>query len=214
MNDDENFAASILWTDESQFTKDGITNYHNEHRWSENNPHAIRPQNFQHRFSVNVWAGICGEHLIGPHFFEGTLNSVRYLEFLESELGNLLDDVPLQHRQRMIFQHDGAPPHYGVNVRRWLNVNFPERWIGRAGPIPWPPRSPDITPLDFYLWGDVKRVVYSTQPESREELIERITNAFDSIRQNNTLFDVERSVIHRVNLCLKNEGGHFEQHLN
>jgi hypothetical protein len=62
----------------------------------------------------------------------------------------------------IIFQQDGAPPHWGSNVRRFSDVAFPNRWIGRDGPTPWPPRSPDITPHDLFLWGSVKDKVFST----------------------------------------------------
>jgi len=55
----------------------------------------------------------------------------------------------------IIFQQDGAPPHRGSHVRWFLDATFPNRWNGRDGPTPWPPRSPDITPLDFFLWGYV-----------------------------------------------------------
>ena len=51
----------------------------------------------------------------------------------------------------IIFQQDGEPPHWGSDVRRFLDATFPNRWIGRDGPTPWPPRSPDITPHDFFL---------------------------------------------------------------
>ncbi|GFG36095.1 hypothetical protein Cfor_03668 [Coptotermes formosanus] len=64
------------------------------------------------------------------------------------------------HEGCMHFQQDGAPPHYHRDVRKCLNTRFPGRWIGRAAPIPWPPRSPDLTPLDFFLWGIVKDRVY------------------------------------------------------
>jgi hypothetical protein len=47
-------------------------------------------------------------------------------------------------------------------VRASLNQHFPNRWIGRAGPISWPARSPHITPYDFFLWGYVKDCVYRT----------------------------------------------------
>jgi hypothetical protein len=57
-------------------------------------------------------------------------------------------------------QQDGAPPHYHRDVRKCLNTRFPGRWIGRAAPIPWPPRSPDLTRPDFLLWGFVKDRVY------------------------------------------------------
>ena len=44
----------------------------------------------------------------------------------------------------------------------FLDVTFPNRWTGRDGPTPWPPRSPDITPLQFLLWRYVKDKVFST----------------------------------------------------
>jgi len=64
----------------------------------------------------------------------------------------------------IIFQHDDAPPHWGSDVRRFLDATFPNRWIGRDGPTPWPPRPPDITPpaLYLFLWGYVKDKVFST----------------------------------------------------
>jgi hypothetical protein len=54
------------------------------------------------------------------------------------------------------FQQDSAPPHYHRDVRKCLNTHFPGRWIGRAAQILWPPCSPDLTPLDFFLWGFVQ----------------------------------------------------------
>ncbi|PNF14410.1 hypothetical protein B7P43_G01717 [Cryptotermes secundus] len=63
----------------------------------------------------------------------------------------------------IIFQQDGAPPHWGLHVRGFLNETFPDRWIERGGPIPWLPRSPDITPLDFFPWGYVTDIVYRTK---------------------------------------------------
>ena len=58
------------------------------------------------------------------------------------------------------FQQDGAPAHYGLIVRNWLDSKLPGRWIGRRGPIEWPARSTDLTPLDFYIWGYLKQKVY------------------------------------------------------
>ena len=46
-----------------------------------------------------------------------------------------------------------CPFHWALTVRESLNNSFPQRWIGRDGPIAWPPRSPDLTPLDFFFWG-------------------------------------------------------------
>jgi hypothetical protein len=38
-------------------------------------------------------------------------------------------------------------------VIQHLNNTFVGRWIDRGGPINWPPRSPDLTPLEYRFWG-------------------------------------------------------------
>ena len=62
---------------------------------------------------------------------------------------------------RVIFMQGGAPPHFSCFMTDVLNERFPDAWIGRGGPIPWPPPSPDLSPLDFFLWGYFKNLVYA-----------------------------------------------------
>jgi hypothetical protein len=50
---------------------------------------------------------------------------------------------------RIHFQHDGAPLITFAEVREYLTTRFPCRWKGTAAPIAWPPRSPNLTPIDF-----------------------------------------------------------------
>ena len=83
----------------------------------------------------------------------------------------------------IIFQQDGAPPHWGSHVRRFLDATFPNRWNGRDGPTSWPPRLPDITHLDFFLWGYVKDKVFSTPVPDITNLKARITDAFAAITE-------------------------------
>jgi hypothetical protein len=66
----------------------------------------------------------------------------------------------LEDKSNVVFQHYGAPPQIHNEVTTFLNRQFPERWIGRGGSTFWPPRSPDLTPLEFFLWGFVKDEVY------------------------------------------------------
>ena len=63
----------------------------------------------------------------------------------------------------------------------FLMKHFSDRWIGRDGPISWPPCSPDITPLDFFLWGYVKDIVYQTKVRDITDLKQRIFNAIATI---------------------------------
>ena len=96
--EDDNFINNILWTDESQFTRDGINNFHNMHTWACANPHATRQTSHQHRFSVNVWAGVIGNTLIGPAILPSRVDSTSYLDFIQHELPELPEDLPLQQQ--------------------------------------------------------------------------------------------------------------------
>lgn len=60
-----------------------------------------------------------------------------------------------------IYFQDGAPVHYAQTVRTHLDEKFDGRVIGRRGTIEWPPRSPDLSPSDFFLWVYVKDRVYN-----------------------------------------------------
>lgn len=212
-NKDDRYLEHILWSDESMFTREGIFNTHNDHTWSVENPRAVKETRHQRRFSVNVWAGIIGQRLIGPHIFEETLNGERYLRFLEENLPVLLEDVPLRTRRKLVFQQDGAPPHWTLRVRDFLTNTFREPWIGRNGPVLWPPRSPDLTPLDFFLWGYMKDLVYSTPIESREQLIDRIFEAAEQVKIKLQDINLVEEVKRRCAFCVECEGGHFEQRL-
>lgn len=158
-----NFFKYVLFTDECTFKNTGHVNKHNMHYWSVDNPHWMRQNPTQRYWSLNAWGGMTDDKLIGPFFFDGTLNGERYANFLENDLPDLLEDVPLDVRAHMWYHHDGAPPHNSALAREHLNRFYPHRWIGRNGPVPWPPRSPDLTPLDF-LYGVLYKKLYTRLP--------------------------------------------------
>lgn len=206
------FLNQVLWTDEAIFTRRGVVNFHNLHTWSHENPRQVRPRSFQREFSINVWCGLIGNQLIGPFILPPRLNAALFLEFLREELNVLLEDLPLQLRRDHWIQLDGAPPHFGRNVRNWLHENYPERWIGRGGPVEWPPRSPDLTPLDFYVWGTMKNLVYVTPVATQEELLARIMQAANQLSPGQNL-NASNAVQRRSRACIEANGGHFEQNL-
>jgi len=68
-----------------------------------------------------------------------------YKQLLQENVLELYVEPQLEEFQPwIIFQQDGAPPHWGSHFRRFLDATFPNRWTGKDGPTPWPPRSPDI----------------------------------------------------------------------
>jgi hypothetical protein len=119
--------------------------------------------------------------LIGSYFNEGILHSERYLQFLQEQLPVLLQNVPLQLRANMGFQHDGAPPHKARIVQQYLNKTYGGNWIGINGPVLLTPKSPDLIPLDFFLWGTLKNRVYRTPSVILVHLKEKIRNACDEL---------------------------------
>jgi len=82
---------------------------------------------------------------------------------------------------KVIFMQDGAPPHFSSFVTDVLNERFPDAWIGRGGPMSWPPRSPDPSPLYFFLWGYIKNIVYAEKIRNIQHLQERITSAIETV---------------------------------
>lgn len=205
-----NFAADVLFTDEATFTLEGIFNLHNVHVWAPENPKATRPHAAQRRYTINVWAGLLGDHLIGPYLLPPRLNGAAYLTFLEQVLPELLHEVPLHVQHRIWFQHDGAPAHFSRHVRHHLDVKYPGRWIGRGGPIPWPPRSPDLSPIDFFLWGYMKSLVYETPVESDTDLVARVVAASGEVETQGMLANVRRSLRRRCEACIMCGGRNFE----
>jgi hypothetical protein len=99
----------------------------------------------------------------------------------------------------MWFQHDGAPLHYYRRVRQYLDNWRGDHWIGRGGPVAWPARSPDLTLLDFFLWGFVNQEVYQEKPTTSQDMKNRIRNVFQTIRRE-TLSNVRETFIRRLNL--------------
>ena len=142
---------------------------------------------------------------------EGRLTGEAYLRFLQEELPRLLEDVPLNKQGRMYSQHDGAPPHSSREVRNFLNYRFPGRGIGRGGPHSWPARSPDLSPLDYCVWGWMKELVYSVKVVMRDAMLSRILDAADSIRNSQQkLQRATRAAVHnRAAACVAAGGGIF-----
>ena len=83
-------------------------------------------------------------------------------------------------------------------------------WVGENGTVSWPPRSPDLTPLDFFLWGHMKSVIFETPVNTQEELAARIVATAAEIREHrDRLLRVHQSVVRRAELCIQVNGRRF-----
>lgn len=208
--EDQKNNGNIFFSDESTFYISGVVNKHNCRIWAATNP-FISIEAAMNSPKVNVWCAMSSKEIIGPYFFEDeTVNQHNYLDMLKNYF------YPIMKRKRlhkkMIFQQDGAPPHFSKAVREWLNENFDTRWIGRGGPISWAPRSPDLTPLDFFLWGYLKTKVYKTRVDDIDDLKDRIEQEIKAITKE-TLENVFDGIVKRLNFCIDVNGNTFEQYM-
>jgi hypothetical protein len=72
-----------------------------------------------------------------------------------------MENTALPHVPEGTVSHlGGALPHSSHYVCAFLDRKFPNQWVERGEPIPWPPHSPDLTPWDFLFWGYMKDNVY------------------------------------------------------
>ena len=81
--------------------------------------------------------------------------------------------------------------------------------MGRDGPIPWPPRSPDITPLDFFLWGYVKNIVYRTKVRDINDLQHRIIQVINAVTIN-MFARTWQEIEYRLDIVSATDGAHIE----
>lgn len=207
----ENDNVVIMMSDEAHFHLNGSVNKQNSRYWAMNNPQQLH-QKPLHSPRVTVWCAVSKFGVIGPYFFEEhgatvTVTSDRYI--------NMITNFFLPELQRggidigrIWFQQDGATAHTARASMRVLREIFEERVISRFGDVPWPPRSPDLSVCDFFLWGFLKSRVYEDKPRTLEHLkiairreVQRIDRAL--------LEDVMNNFEKRLEICIRERGRHL-----
>ncbi|GFX46987.1 uncharacterized protein TNCV_316101 [Trichonephila clavipes] len=154
------FHKRILLSNEAHFWWNGYVNKQNCRIWSEANPQVyvetpLHPEKLTVRCAL--WAG----GIIGPYFFK-------------NDEGH--------NATELWFQQDGATCHTARATIDLLKDTFGDRLISRFGPVNWPPRSCDLTPLDYFLWGFVKSLVYADKPQTHDHLEDNIRRVIADIR--------------------------------
>ena len=197
---------NILFTDEAHFYLHGDVNNQNMRYWSDENPRVIEEQPL-HSPKVTVWMGVASFGVIGPYFFDGSFNGERYRNMLNEFF------LPQLRRKRRItstwFQQDGATCHTATETMNWLRKHFRSQIISRGSDFSWPPRSPDLSCCDFFLWGYLKSKVYADKPRDLAHLranIERETRRITPAICKKVITNFKK----RLEICVKNKGHHLK----
>ncbi|GFV47241.1 DUF4817 domain-containing protein [Trichonephila clavipes] len=152
------FHKRILFSDEAHFWLNGYVNKQNCHIWSEANP-QVYVETPLHPEKRTVWCALWAGGIISPYFFKHD-----------------------EGHNELWFQQDGATCHTARATIDLLKDTFGDRLISRFGPVNWPPRSCDLTPLDYFLWGYVKSLVYADKPQTLDHLEDNIRRVIADIR--------------------------------
>ncbi|GFV76136.1 histone-lysine N-methyltransferase SETMAR [Trichonephila clavipes] len=146
--------------DEAHFRLNGYVNKQNCRIWSEANP-QVYVETPLHPEKLTVCCALWAGGIIGLYFFKN------------DEGHNVTE---------LWFQQDGATCHTARAPIDLLKDTFGDRLISRFGPVNWPPRSCDLTPLDYFLWGYVKSLVYADKPQTLDHLEDNIRRVIADIR--------------------------------
>ncbi|GBO33616.1 hypothetical protein AVEN_64562-1 [Araneus ventricosus] len=210
--EDETMADRLIFSDESTFHMSGKVNRYNSQIWGTEKPSTVIEHDHASA-KVNVFCAISSRKLYGPFFFfsERSVTSNVYLDMLEVWLMPQLDSDSTDY----IFQQDGAPPHWNMEVRTFLKQHLPKCWIGQSGDADdvfcsWPLRSPDLTPCDFFIWSYVKdRVYVPPMPKTMEELKVHICNVLALVTEQ-MLQNVWREMDYRLDVVCVTSGSHIK----
>ena len=207
--EDARFANKIIFSDEAHFHLNGFVNKQNCRIWGSENPCMIEEREMYPQ-RVTVWCGIWSGGVIGPYFFEEegqavTVNGDRYRTMIREFLWPHLDGMDTQE---LWFQQDGATCHASRETILLLRERFQDRVISRNSDHQWPPRSCDLTPCDFFLWGHLKSLVYANKPRNINDLKEEIRRVVSEMEVE-TCRAVVVNFMNRIHACQRSRGGHM-----
>jgi hypothetical protein len=157
LNNDDVLDITFM-SDETWFHLSRYIHSQNYRTWATENPHNFVESSL-HPQKIGVWVAMSRRRIIGPIFFNETITAERYRNQILKVFINQLHEDELQTGY---FQQDGAPPHVAHQTINYLQEFFGGRLANRDR---WPPRSPDLTPLDFNLLGSLKTKVFRNRIE-------------------------------------------------
>lgn len=150
--------------------------------------------------SIGIWGCFSFKGTGNCKTYTGRVDQFKYQDILQECL------IPTKQlfygrRTDWFFQQDNAPPHRAATTRAFLQRN-------RIRVIEWPPRSPDLNPIEI-LWSIIDRRLAKKSMQNLNQLRIEVEKEFSSIPLeicNNLIKGMQQ----RLWKCLKARGGHFD----
>jgi hypothetical protein len=172
-------------------------------------------QSFYARQYTSMWAPVVARQIFNNfQAFATCLSACDFYKF------NCFNDTLFQINQiskfsavhNVLNKPPCKQPHFHWNVTTFLDETFPGRWVGKGGPTACPPRSPDLTALDFFAWGFIKGVVCSRKVRDLAVFRQRVIEAFELITRH-MLINTWQKLENRFDICRAITDAHIEAYL-
>lgn len=202
----------IWFSDESHFSLTGKVNSKNCVFWGKNPPQFVYEKPL-HDERCTAWLAMSSHGVIGPFWIED--DNGQTVNVTTDSYGKVLRKfwAALQRRRQSAtawFQQDGATPHTSGLTMEWLGERFGNRIISRRSHHDWAPHSPDLNPLDFFVWGHIKGQIHTHEHQDLNELKASVVQAVRTIDGDMC----KRAIANfskRVRQCMAVHGKHIEQ---
>lgn len=195
-----------FFSDEKIFVVDSKINRRND-RWLCQDPKEVPVKmTTKHPASLMVLGVVSSlGHVMPPHFFlKGeSVNANTYLKVLQEVVKPWIEEVA--GGRPYVFQQDSAPAHTAHVVINWMRDNLDMVWT----PDFWPPSSPDLNPLDYFVWGEVERVSNRIPHNSLDSLRQAVSAAMVNLNNAHVISACSR-FRHRIEAVIQENGGFIE----
>ena len=201
----------LVFSDEKIFTVDTVSNSRTL-RYIAKSPEDVPPSvKFTGRTKFPASAmmlGVVGSDgkAFPPYWVDGTMDAAKYKKFLAYKVFPALDAT--YGCDGWIWTQDGAPAHTSKAIQSYLVRRLGSR--GFWSKTEWPPNSPNLNPLDFFIWGAVERTACATYHSSVAELKKSVEEHWAKM-PSATLRKVCGRFRTRLEACIRAEGGIFEK---
>ena len=171
----EIFVNQIIFNDEKDFWIDSVpVNMRNARIYSKEkkkcdvDPSHLVLQKSKFWRKLMVWAGVSKRGKTRLSFIEPKIkfNKKFYVSVLKKANKILVDFTRTKTTYFNIIT-----PHTVKYTIQWMQSNLPDFIFLEE----WPPCSPDLNPLDFYVWGALQELVYKFEIKNIQNLKRRIS---------------------------------------
>ncbi|UYV68145.1 EPM2AIP1 [Cordylochernes scorpioides] len=184
----------VVFSDESRFCLSSDSRRVSvwRRRGERSNPAAIVERPTVRQRGIMVWGAIAYDSRSPLLRIQGTMTAQRYVD-------DVLRPVTLPYLQGVpnaLYQQDNARPH---------TARISQQALQDVQMLPWPPYSPDLSPIE-HVWDIIGRRLHALpQPRSEDELWQMVEREWRAIPQDaiRTLID---SLPRRVAACIAVRG--------